>query len=211
MTAIYKDLNQFTEFIEPANLSLHQYLLLTKEPILIHTGTANNAQSLVPQIKELLGDKQLKYILVSHFEQDECGCLSTLVKEFPGVTTVCSEITAQQLYGFGITYNIEIKKLGEKLIGEDYEFEFIEYPSEMHLWNGILFVENKRGIFFSSDLMFSFGKIHGETVESNWQEAVKTSGIDWIPGEQQKEKLRKDLLELNPSFVATGHGPCIKL
>jgi flavorubredoxin len=211
MTTIYNDLHQFTEFIEPANLSLHQYLLLAEEPILVHTGTVSNAQNLVPQIKQLLGDKQLKYILVSHFEQDECGCLSILVKEFPGVKTICSETTARQLYGFGITYNIEIKKPGEKFIGKDYEFEFVEYPSEMHLWNGLLFAENKRGIFFSSDLMFSFGKIHGETIESNWQEAVKTSGIDWIPGETQKEKLVKDLLALSPKFIATGHGPCIKL
>lgn len=211
MTTIYNDLHQFTEYLEPVNLSLHQYLLLTEEPVLIHTGTVNNAQNIVAQIKQLLGEKPLKYIFVSHFESDECGCLSTLVKEFPGVTTICSETTARQLYGFGITYNIAIKKPGDKLIGNDYEFEFINYPSEMHLWDGIIFVENKRGIFFSSDLMFSFGNIHGETVESNWQAALKASGIDWIPGEHQKEKLMKDLLELSPKFIATGHGPCIKL
>lgn len=211
MTTIYNDLNQFTEYLEPANLSLHQYLLLTEEPILIHTGTVNNAENIVAQIKQLLGEKSLKYIFVSHFESDECGCLSTLVKEFPGVTTICSETTARQLYGFGITYNIAIKNPGDNLIGEGFEFEFIDYPSDTHLWGGLLFVENKRGIFFSSDLMLSFGNSHGETVESNWQESVKISGIDFIPGEQQKEKLMKDLLELNPKFIATGHGPCIKL
>lgn len=211
MTTIYNDLQQFTEYLETVNLSLHQYLLLTEEPALIHTGTINNSQNISSQIKQLLGNKPLKYIFVSHFESDECGGLSTLVKEFPGVTTICSETTARQLYGFGITYNIEIKKPGDKLIGKDYEFEFINYPSEMHLWDGLLLVENKREIFFSSDLMFSFGNIHGETIESNWQEAIETSGADLIPGDKQREKLIKDLKELSPKFIATGHGPCIRL
>ncbi len=211
MTTIYNGLHQFTEYLEPVNLSLHQYLLLTEEPALIHTGTVNNAQNIVAQIKQLLGEKPLKYMLVSHFESDECGCIAALVKEFPGVTTVCSETTARQLYGFGITYNIAIKKPGDKLIGKDYEFEFISYPSEMHLWDGLLFVENKRKIFFSSDLMFSFGNIHGKTIESNWEAAIETSGVDWIPGDKQREKLIKDLKEISPKFIATGHGPCIRL
>lgn len=211
MTTIYDNLQQFTEYLEPANLSLHQYLLLTEDPILIHTGTVNNAQNIVAQIKQLLGEKPLKYIFVSHFESDECGCLSALVKEFPGVTTVCSEITARQLYGFGITYNIAIKKPGDKLVGKDYEFEFINYPSEMHLWDGLLFAESKRGIFFSSDLMFALGNIHGESIESTWTTALQTSGINMIPDEQKREILLEDLSKLNPKFIATGHGPCIKL
>ncbi|VBB07762.1 Hypothetical protein LUCI_3027 [Lucifera butyrica] len=37
MTQIYNDLHQFTDYIEPINLSLHQYLLLSAEPTLIHT------------------------------------------------------------------------------------------------------------------------------------------------------------------------------
>ena len=34
MTQIYPDLYQFTDVIEPIKLSMHQYLLLTDEPVL---------------------------------------------------------------------------------------------------------------------------------------------------------------------------------
>ncbi|VBB09215.1 metallo-beta-lactamase [Lucifera butyrica] len=211
MTKIYNDLYQFTNYIEPINLSLHQYLLLSAEPALIHTGTIQQAEKLVPQIKELLGDKKLKYIFVSHFEADECGGLFLLVSEFPGVTTICSEVTARQLFGFGIMHNILIKKPGDKLSGKDYNFEFIGYPSEVHLWEGLLLRETNRNIFFSSDLMFQMGKYHAEVIERSWEDAVANCGIEFIPNKEMQDKLLNNLKSINPKFVATGHGVCIKL
>jgi len=211
MTTIFNDLHQFTEYIAPINLSIHQYLLLTEEPVLIHTGTINQAKTIVPELKRLLGNKSLKYIFASHFESDECGGLSVLINEFPQVTTICSEITARQLFGFGITNNVIIKKPGDTLPGNDYNFMFIGYPSEIHFQDGLLLIENNRRIFFSSDLMFNFGNAHGEIIESNWQSAIDTSGVDRLPDDGMREKLIKDLIGLRPMFIATGHGPCIKL
>ena len=211
MSTIYTDLHQFTEYIPPINLSLHQYLLLTEEPALIHTGTINQVKVIIPKLKQLLGNRSLKYIFVSHFESDECGGLSELIKEFPQVNAICSEVCARQLWGFAIANTVTIKKPGETLIGKGYHFEFISYPSEMHLQEGLLFMETSRGIFFSSDLMFNFGEAHGQIHESNWQAAIQASGVERVPDNGMREKLIKDLQELQPKFIATGHGPCIKL
>jgi len=112
MTEIYSDLYQFTDYIPPIQLSLHQYLLLTEEPILIHTGTIKQSETIMPQIKELFGESQLKYIFVSHFESYECGGLSVFLKEFPRAVVVRSEIAARQLYGFGYTGIVISKKNG---------------------------------------------------------------------------------------------------
>lgn len=80
MSAIYEDLHQFSSYIPPINLSFHQYLLLTDEPILVHTGSIERAEALVPQLKAALLGRALKYIFISHFESDECGGLSILLK-----------------------------------------------------------------------------------------------------------------------------------
>lgn len=72
-------------------------------------------------------------------------------------------------------------------------------------------MENNRRIFFSSDLMFCFGDAHGEIIESNWQVTIDASGADRVPDDKLREKMIKNLMELNPEFIATGHGPCIKL
>lgn len=211
MKQIYKDVYQFTEVLEPMRLSIHQYLLMTDEPILVQTGSISQAKVTLPQIKEVLGDKKIKYILMSHFESDECGALSLVLKEYPNAIPVCSETTARQLMGFGITFNAQIKKPGDIFKENDFEFEIIGYPSEMHLWEGVLFFEKKRGIFFSSDLMFAMGETHGQVMEKTWTEALKLSGTNMIPNEDMAKKLDQDLMKLQPQFVASGHGCCIKI
>lgn len=211
MTKIYTDLYQFTDILEPIKLSMHQYLLMTDEPILIQTGAVPQAQATLPQLKQLLGNKQLKYILISHFESDECGGLSLVLQEYPNAIPVCSETTARQLWGFGISQNVEIKKPGETLSGNDFEFHIIGYPSEIHMWEGLLFTETKRGIFFSSDLMFQMGETHGQVIESKWIDAIAASGADQLPTLEMQNKLLEDLRSLTSDFIASGHGACIKI
>lgn len=80
MTEIIKDLYQFTEVMEPIKLSMHQYLLMTNEPVLIQTGAVSQAQTTIPKLQELLGERKIKYILISHFESDECGGLALVLK-----------------------------------------------------------------------------------------------------------------------------------
>jgi flavorubredoxin len=210
MTSIYQDLYQFSSYIPPIDLTFHQYLLLADEPVLVHTGSVQQAEALIPQLKEVLNGRSLKYVFISHFESDECGGLSLILKNFPEAKPICSEVTARQLSGFGITNDIIIKKPGEKLITEGYELEFISYPSEMHLWEGLLAIENKRGIFFSSDLVFRFGKAHGEIMEGKWGSEIHNITPMQVPDQEQRKKLQQTLAELNPKFVAAGHGLCIR-
>lgn len=211
MHEILKDLYQFSSYVPPIDLSFHQYLLLADEPLLVHTGSVQQAEALVPELKAALGDRTLRYIFISHFESDECGGLSLLLKHFPDARPVCSEVTSRQLSGFGITNAAIAKKSGEKLVFGNCELEFISYPSEMHLWEGLLLMENKRGIFFSSDLVFRPGKGAGVVLEGNWQEEVNGITPQQIPDPGRKEKLQQVLTGFKPRFVAAGHGQCLKL
>ena len=159
MAVISQDLYQFSNYLQQINLTFHQYLLLGDEPLLVHTGNVIQAEALLPQLKAALDGRDLKYIFISHFEADECGGLPVILEHFPKAKTICSEVTARQLNGFGIKAEIIAKKAGETLSTDNYELEFISYPSEMHLWDGLLIMENRHGIFFSSDLMFAMGEV----------------------------------------------------
>ncbi|OPJ63529.1 MBL fold metallo-hydrolase [Clostridium chromiireducens] len=211
MTAIYNDLHQFSNYVQPINLTFHQYLLSADDPLLVHTGNIHQAEALIPQLKEALNGKELKYIFISHFEGDECGGLRIILEHFPQAKPICSEVTARQLSGFGITDEFIIKRDGERLTTNEYELEFINYPSEMHLWGGLLILENKRNIFFSSDLMFNLGEASGTVAESNWDDEVNNISHEQVPDSNKRAELQQNLLKLNPKFIATGHGQCIKL
>jgi len=211
MSIVDQDLHQFSTFIQPINLSFHQYLLSTDEPLLLHTGNIQQATALAPQLKAVLNGKMLKYIFISHFEADECGGLSHILDHFPEAKPICSEITARQLSGFGLVNEVITKKPGEKLNTSAYELEFFSYPSEMHLWEGLLAIENQRGIFFSSDLMIRFGEEIGTIVDSNWHAEINNIRPEQVPDPARLAQLQQTLMRLNPKFVATGHGPCLKL
>ena len=211
MNTIYDNLFQFSNYVRPIDLTFHQYLLASSEPLLVHTGDMGQAESLASGLKSILGTNPLRYIFISHFESDECGGLSVILREFPQAKPICSEVTARQLSGFGITNDVIVKKSGEKLSSDDYELEFISYPSEMHLWEGLLLMENKRGIFFSSDLMLRFGKVEDQTVAGSWQEEIDTIGPMQISDPEKRSQLKTELGRLDPKFLATGHGPCIRL
>jgi flavorubredoxin len=211
MKLIEQDLYQFSTYIKPIDLSFHQYLLMADEPILFHTGSVQQAAALIPQLEATLNGKTLKYIFVSHFESDECGGLALISDRFPEAITICSEVTARQLNGFGYNCEVMIKKPGEKLSTNSYELEFISYPSEMHLWEGILVIENQRGIFFSSDIMIRFGEANGTVIDSSWHDEINNIRLEQVPDPEQLKQLQKNLSQFNPKFVATGHGPCLKL
>ena len=211
MPQIFDDLYQFTGYVPPIDLTFHQYLLSIDEPILIHTGSRQQAEALVPQIKDVLMDKELKYIFISHFESDECGGLEIILKEFPGAKVIASEVTARQLDGFGITSDVLIKKPEDKMIIGESEFKFISYPSEMHLWEGLLLLDLKRGILFSSDLMIRFGNSGGKILENTMEEELTGITEEQVPDREKREKLIEDLRKENIKFIATGHGECIKI
>lgn len=208
---IYDNLFQFTEYIAPIRLSIHQYLLMTPEPVLVHTGTAGQAEKIIPQLKEILGTLPLNYVLVSHFESDECGGLTVLKKHFPEITAVCSEICARQLAGFGYEGKTLIKRGGDTLEGDGFLFTFIDYPSEIHLQNGLLFFEEVRKILFSSDLMFRLGDSHGKILESAWRDEVYNIDMSRVPNEEKLKLMKNELLKIDPQFVAVGHGPCVRV
>lgn len=206
MIPIYNDLYQFNSYVEPIDLTFNQYLLLSDEPTLIHTGDVNQVLNVIANLKEILNDKSLSYIFISHFEADECGGLTTLLKEYPEAIVVCSYVTLRQLKGFGIEANFLAKNSGESLITNASELQFISYPSEMHLWEGLFAYEQRRKIFFSSDTMISFGKYNNNVEKSSWQDLVNSISTTQIPDLAKLEETKSLLRNLDVDFVASGHG-----
>jgi len=158
-------------------------------------------------LKKLLGDKSLDYVFISHFESDECGGLSHLLLHFPNVKAICSQITAIQLRGFGFTNKLVIKKSNDMLESKNFKLKFIAYPSEMHLWKGILAVDLDRQLFFSSDL---FIKREAVAVPS-WNDEINKISVKQIPCENALKTLQTILRDIDVKYIATGHGPFLQV
>lgn len=208
---IGNDLYLFRSSGGGAPINFNQYLLLGKEPVLFHTGSSNIAAELMPRVKEILGSQSLSYIFISHFEGDECGGINEVMKRYPDAVPICSQVTARQLMSFGFDYDVMVKAPGDGLETDDYKLSFISYPSEMHLWEGLLAFEVERRILFSSDLFIHFDSLNDRVINSNINTEVEMLTEQQIPSLTAMQKLRKTLINLDVKDIAPGHGPYIKL
>ncbi len=209
MKKITDKLYQFSIYIPPMNFTIHQYLLDTDPAILFATGTAQQAEKILPDIKKILGDKPLKYIFVSHVESDECGGISILKKAYPDVTVICGELAARELPGYGYTGVIQKKKGGETFTDGELKLKFVDYPSEVHLQNGILCFEENSGILYSGDIALRFGNGVGETIKGSWIDEVNAIDAERVPNEKALAEFKEDLKAISPNLIAVGHGFCI--
>lgn len=124
MQPIFKELYQFTDYIEPMNFTMLQYLLLSNPIILFATGIMEQAKINLPKIKKLLNRRKLKYIFVSHMESDECGGLSVFINEYPDITIICSSLCARELPGYGYKCNIIIVSEENELCNNNLNLSF---------------------------------------------------------------------------------------
>lgn len=201
----------FNSYVDAIDLSFNQFLVLTPIPMLIHTGAIDRTKVLLPKIKEVLGSRPLEYVFISHFESDECGGLALLKNYYPQIKAICSQITARQLMGFGITSNIAVVNPQDKMKIGDSLFEFISYPSEMHLWEGLIMVEANQGILYSSDLFIRTGTIQKSMENSEINEEIQNINLQKVPFQEAQERLKRDLSALRLNYLMPGHGPCLKL
>lgn len=193
MKKIADHLYQFSIYIPPMDFTIHQYLMDTEPAVLFAAGTVGQAQAVLPEIKEILGKRALKYIFISHVESDEAGGIGIFQKEYPDVTVICSDLAARELPGYGYSCNITPVREGIEINDGDLELRFIAYPSEVHLQDGVLCMDKNSGIMYSADLFLRYGNGIGQLIASDWEEEVAAIDEERMPGIQNQEKIKSSL------------------
>ena len=161
-------------------------------------------------IKDILGGNPLKYIFVTHNESDESGVLSIFQKAYPNVITICSKLTARELQEFGYLGKTKVVSSANDLKDGQLQLKFIDYPSEVHLQNGLICLEENSGIMYSADLFLRYGNV-GQLIKSKWCDEVERINVEIILNKQMLSKIKTDLLQWHPKIVAVGHGFCIEV
>ena len=189
------------------DLMFNSYLLLAERPTLLHTGSRPMWEGLRSQLSQVLPLDKLAYVVVPHFEADECGALSLLLQE-AHPTVVCSRMGAGQLMGFGIVEKPQPMGDGDRLDLGDRELEMVGAPQEMHLWDGILPFDHKTGMLFSADFLSQMGGNTPHFADPPDLGAMANMSRGNIPCTEPYERVVERLLRLPIRQVAPGHGAC---
>src|ERR1700756_1334731 len=75
-------------------IGFNQFLIADEKPALIHTGFYQAYDAVRSAVAEVLDPKQLSYIVLGHFESDECGEMDRFRAEAPQAVLVASELGA---------------------------------------------------------------------------------------------------------------------
>ncbi len=195
---------------ENVGFSFNQFLIKDENVTLVHTGSVQMFPAVLEAVRKVIDPAQIRYIFVSHFESDECGALARFLEVAPNAIPICSAVGARQLSGFGICPTARGKRPGETIELGARRLRFIGYPSEPHLWEGLLAYEERDKVLFSADLFIRRGKVEGPVVKASADETLVIAKQS-IPSDEGRQACLDAIKELEVDLIAVGHGPVLDL
>lgn len=198
-----------TRTYSPRGLSFNQYFLRGSKTALISLGTVQMVDGIREALRSLGGKTDPDYLVIPHFEGDECGGLSRWLTHCPEAAPVCGEACGRQLAGFGFHQRPRTVTDRERLDLGGLDLDFLLTPFEVHLWDGLMVLEQRSKILFSNDLFMQRGDppvVVRSLQEINPRE-IQTGSI---PARGKLRATLERLTTLEISAVAPGHGAVLK-
>jgi flavorubredoxin len=166
---------------EPAyGITFNQFLIADEKPTIVHTGTYQVYEAVRKAIAQVLDPATLAYIVIPHFESDECGGMSRFVADAPGCRLVASELgAALNLAGWQFCGPFKGMRDGDRLELGKHRLRFIETP-HVHHWDSMMVVDETTQSLFPADLFLQPGEqppIVQENLGREMCELYRAAGI----------------------------------
>lgn len=207
---IMDGLHRISTLVDPPGITFNQFVIQDEKSMLVHTGAANLFPQMIEKMRQVVDVSALNYVFISHFEADECGALAFLLALNHNIIPVAPGPTARHLAGFGIHSKPMTVKEGDELVLGKRRLQFINYPSEPHLQDGLIAYDVTDRVLYSSDLFTRRGAGAAVVVKGD-RSVLSEIPPQSIPVEDRRLKCQEAVGKLDIALIATGHGPAIDL
>ena len=156
-----------SQYIVPNGVSYNSYVILDEKIAVMDTVDKRKTAEWLENLKEVLGDKQPDYLIVSHLEPDHAGNIQIFLDTYPTAKVVANAKTFNMLPQF---FDIDLEgrkvevKEGDELSLGEHTLVFVMAPM-IHWPEVMVEYEKKEKILFSAD---GFGKFGALDVEEDW-------------------------------------------
>ena len=197
-----------TPVTELGGFSFNQYLLAGDAPLLFHTGPRRMFPLVREAVAAVLPVERLRYLGLSHFEDDESGALNEFLAAAPQAMPLCGRIAAMvSVDGFADRKSRALAD-GESLDLGGHVVRWVDAPHVPHGWEcGFLF-EERTGTLLCGDLFTQPGAVHAPLTSADIlgpSEAMRASLDYSAPGPATRATLER-LAALAPRTLACMHG-----
>jgi len=162
------------------SFQFNQFLIDDDRPALIHTGMYPMYEAVRKAVAEVLDPARLAYIIVPHFEGDECGGMGRFVAAAPQAVLVCSEMGASMnLTQWDYAGPVQGVRDGDMLDLGTHQLRFWETP-HVHHWDSMMVFDEMTRSLFPSDLLIQPGDqpaIVGENLGKEMCQFYREVGI----------------------------------
>lgn len=147
----------------PRGVSYNSYLLLDKKTVLFDTVDWSICRQFLENIKGVLGDRPLDYMIINHMEPDHAACIEEVMLRYPDVKVICSEKASMFMHQFGFDLNDKITEVkeGDTMSFGKHKVVFV-YAPMVHWPEAMVTYDTTNGILFSADAFGSFGALDGK-------------------------------------------------
>ena len=195
----------------PNGVSYNSYLIDDEKTCIIDTVEVDFFTQFIENIREVLGDRPVDYLVVNHMEPDHSGSIALLRKYYPDMQIVGNKKTFQMMQGFfGISDQLLEVKNGDTLSLGSHDLQFVLTP--MVHWPETMMTLCGTTLF-SGDAFGCFGALNGGIIDEQincdtfWLEMVRyysnIVGKYGIPVQNALKKL--DGVKLD--YICSTHGP----
>jgi flavorubredoxin len=194
---------------EGVPITFNQFLIDDERPALIHTGVHGAYDGIRKAIGEVLDPSRLSYVVLLHFEGDECGGMDRFMGGAPGAQLVGSDMSAiLNLNTFGVDYVERVRGVreGDAIDLGRHRLRFLETP-HVHHWDSMMVFEETSASLFPSDLFIQPGDQPPVVSEDLGDEMCGFYREVGIFAHEEPVRRTLDRLErLEPAWIHAMHG-----
>lgn len=201
----------------PYGVSYNSYIIADEKIALVDTVEADFFTQYLDNIRSVIGDRPIDYIIVNHMEPDHSGSLALIKKYYPNAKIVGNKKTFGMMQGFYRVGNdadgdtVEVKN-GDTLQLGSHTLAFTMVPM-VHWPETMVTLDTTANVLFSGDAFGCFGALNGAYIDAEmncdiyWDEMLRYySNIVGKYGTPVQQALKK-LAGVQMDYICSTHGP----
>ena len=163
-----RELDMFEgQYILEKGMAYNSYLIMDEKTALMDTVDMRGLEGWSANVKEVLGDRKLDYIIVQHMEPDHSGSLQYAIEQYPEAVVVGNAKTftyINQFFDVDLSdRKLEVKE-GDTLSLGSHTLTFMMAPM-VHWPEVMVTYESSEKLLFSAD---AFGKFGTTDADEDW-------------------------------------------
>ncbi|APH21778.1 TPA: FprA family A-type flavoprotein [Clostridium botulinum] len=196
-------------------VSYNSYLLLDEKTVLFDTVDWSICRQFLENIKGVLGDRNLDYMVINHMEPDHAASIDEIILRYPDVKIICTEKASMFMHQFDFNVQDRVIKVkeGDIMSFGRHKVTFMFAPM-VHWPEVMVTYDTTNGVLFSADAFGTFGALDGKmfndevNFDRDWIDEARRYYTN-IVGKYgvQVQALLKKAKNLDIKIICPLHGP----